>query len=54
LQTLLQPSHLGIKFQYLVLAKGAASHVQLSGLRFARPAQPSLSPHALHQHRRQP
>jgi SAM-dependent MidA family methyltransferase len=44
LQTLLQPSHLGMKFQYLVLAKGtAAARHQLSGLRFARNPQQSLS-----------
>ncbi len=37
LQTLLQPSHLGMKFQYLVLAKSpAAAAAKLSGLKFAR------------------
>ena len=44
LQTLLQPGHLGMKFQYLVLAKGsAASAASLSGLRFAKDAQGALS-----------
>jgi SAM-dependent MidA family methyltransferase len=43
LQTLLQPSHLGMKFQYLVLTKGAAaSNCQLSGLRFAKNPQQAL------------
>ena len=37
LQTLLHPHHLGMKFQYLLAAKGtAAAAAQLSGLKFAR------------------
>ena len=36
LQTLLQPGLLGMKFQYLVLARNADASA-LSGLRFARP-----------------
>jgi SAM-dependent MidA family methyltransferase len=44
LQTLLQPSHLGMKFQYLVLANGDdAVAAKLSGLRFASNPQQSLS-----------
>ncbi len=36
LQTLLHPAHLGMKFQFLVLAKGVATAAELSGLRFAK------------------
>jgi SAM-dependent MidA family methyltransferase len=43
LQTLLQPSHLGMNFQYLVFAKGAAARTaSLSGLRFARDPREAL------------
>jgi SAM-dependent MidA family methyltransferase len=43
LQTLLQPSHLGMKFQYLVLAQGDdAAAAKLSGLKFARDLKNAL------------
>lgn len=42
LQTLLHPGLLGMKFQYLVLAKGVAATAALSGLRFARDGRATL------------
>ena len=41
LQTLLHPNHLGMKFQYLILAKNATAS-DLSGLRFAKQAREAL------------
>ena len=43
LQTLLHPEHLGMKFQFLMLAKGIEVPARLSGLRFARDPRPQLS-----------
>ena len=43
LQTLLQPSFLGMAFQVLVLSKDGASDAQLAGLRFARDPRAALS-----------
>ncbi|HEY0369747.1 MAG TPA: SAM-dependent methyltransferase [Chthoniobacterales bacterium] len=42
LQTLLQPSFLGMKFQFLVLAKNLNEPPHLRGLRFARDARSAL------------
>jgi SAM-dependent MidA family methyltransferase len=44
LQTLLHPGLLGMKFQYLVLAKGVAATSALSGLRFAHDDRATLIP----------
>ena len=46
LQTLLHPQHLGMKFQFLCLAKNVAPAVSLSGLRFARDSAATLGPPA--------
>ncbi len=43
LQTLHHPQHLGMKFQYLGLAKGVDSPLNLSGFRFARGAALALA-----------
>ncbi|HMJ07091.1 MAG TPA: SAM-dependent methyltransferase [Chthoniobacterales bacterium] len=42
LQTLLQPSHLGMKFQFLALARDDRIVPRLSGFRFARNAETAL------------
>lgn len=42
LQTLLHPAMLGMKFQFLVLAKGVETSSSLAGLRFARDSRNAL------------
>jgi SAM-dependent MidA family methyltransferase len=42
LQTLLHPGFLGMKFQFLVLAKGIDEDIRLSGLQFGRDARTTL------------